>query len=254
MTPQYKNRVPGLLPCIYKVMLFGLLLASSGNVLCNTDRQLWFSFSHQGRVSKDWGYWFTLQHRTKNNFASNLYVDLTGLGATYFATDNLRVSAGYAFGLLFPSVTNQSFFRDEHRSWQMVSYSYVSHRLRLTQMARSEQRFIKSATGEYLKRGYSLRQRFGYSVTLCIMVNNKQYRQGSYGGVLNEEILANAYAADHANRFDQNRAFAGMFYQLTNGLQLQLGYLNVVAATPKGYDVVHAIRMAVFQTIDCRKK
>jgi hypothetical protein len=217
----------------------------------NTDQQLWFAYTHQGRITRHWGYWLDIQHRTKNQFANNLHTELFRAGATYYATADLRITAGYAFILGFPSLTNQAFVRPEHRPWQQVFYVYTNKKknIRLTQYLRSEQRLLHKIAGETLAEGHVFRQRFRYSVMLNVLFNKKQFKQGSVGMVLNNEVMVNAYSADKAKAFDQNRAFAGLSYNLTNNVQVQLGYLNIYAATPKGSDVVHGIRLAAFHNV-----
>ncbi len=227
-----------------------LLLASGFSGFAITDQQLWFAFVHQGKLHKHWGYWIEIQHRTKNQFSNNLHTELFRLGATYIVNKDLRITAGYAGILHFPSLSNQSFLRPEHRPWQQVLYNYTHKNFRLTQYLRSEQRLLRKTSGESLSKGFIFRERLRYSIAGIILFNNKQFNEGSVGLVLNNEVLLNAYAADNAKTFDQNRAFAGLCYQLTSSLQLHLGYLNVYSSTAKANETVHAIRLAAFHNIN----
>lgn len=239
-----------------KSLLLLVLLIATGIASANTDKQLWFGFVHQGRVHKHWGYWAEVQHRTKNQFASNLHTDIFRFGATYFATTDLRITVGYAAILHFPSLTNQAFVRPEHRPWQQIFYIYTNNKknVRLTQYLRVEERFLRKTAGEILADGYIFRQRFRYSAMVVVLFNKKEFKQGSVGLVLNNEVFINAYSSDKVKAFDQNRAFAGLSYNLTNALQLHLGYLNIFAFTPKGNEMVHGLRLAAFHTLDLRKK
>lgn len=221
----------------------------------NTDEQLWFGYMHQGRVAKRWGYWVDIHHRLKNDFAKNLHMEIIRLGGTWFAKDNLRLTLGYAYVPQFPSVTNMEFVRQEQRPWQQVQYIYgSSKRFRAVHQLRSEQRFLPKINGESIVPGYHFRQRFRYNYMVVFLFNKKEFKQGSFGLVLNDEVFVNAYSSDKVKAFDQNRGFAGLCYQLTDALQLQLGYLNVFSFTPKGNEVVHGIRLFAFHTIDWRKK
>lgn len=237
-----------------KSLLLLLLIAATTTCFATVDKQLWFGFVHQGRVHKHWGYWAEFQHRTKNEFANNLHTDLFRVGATYFVNNDLRITAGYAAILHFPSLTNQSFVRPEHRPWQQIFYVYTKGPVRFTQYLRVEERFLRKTAGETLADGYIFRQRFRYSAMVVILFNKKDFKQGSVGIVLNNEVFVNAYSSDKVKAFDQNRAFAGLSCNLTNALQLHLGYLNIFAFTPKGNEVVHGIRLAAFHTLDLRKK
>ena len=238
-----------------KYVLLLLLLPAYFTSLAITDEQLWFAYIHLGRVHKHWGYWVDIQHRTKNQFANSFHQDLFRVGATWYATNDVRITIGHAEILTFPSLTNQAFIRPEHRPWQQVFYTYTdkTKRARFSTYLRAEQRFMRKVSGEKLIEGYNFRQRFRYNAMLVVGLNNKEFKQGSWGIVLNDEVFINAYSQDKVKAFDQNRAFVGFSYNITTPLQLHLGYLNVYSLTPKGHDVVHAIRLAAFHTIDWRK-
>jgi hypothetical protein len=230
-------------------MFFFLQQAFAG-----TDKQLWFGYNHFGRVANHWGYWVDIQHRTRNNFAENLNIDIFRFGGSYFIKDNLRITVGYAYAAQFPSPTNQSFVRPEHRPWQQFAYNYIGKNFRATHGLRTEQRFFRKTKGENLISGYDLRLRLRYSYTLSYVFNKKEYKQGSFGGLLNDEVMINAYRTDKSKLFDQNRAYAAFLYHITDALQLQLGYLFIYSFTPQGKEIVHAIRLNAVHNIDWRKK
>jgi hypothetical protein len=230
-------------------MFFFLQQAFAG-----TDKQLWFGFNHQGRLAKHWGYWIDIQHRTRNNFAENLNIDIFRFGGSYFIKDNLRVTVGYAYAVQFPSLTDQSFIRPEHRPWQLFTYNYIGKNFRATHALRTEQRFMHKAKNEKLISGYDFRLRLRYNYSVSYVFNKKEYKQGSFGMLLSDEAMINAYHTDQSKLFDQNRAFAAFFYHLTDALQLQLGYLNIFSFTPQGKELVHAIRLNAVHNIDWRKK
>jgi hypothetical protein len=89
---------------------------------------------------------------------------------------------------------------------------------------------------------------------VVFVLNKKQFKQGSWGISLSNEVFINAYSSDKAKIFDQNRAVAAFTYNITDQLQLQLGYMNIFAFTPKGNEMTHAIRLFAFHTIDWRTK
>lgn len=236
-----------------KIFLVAFVLYSC-SLFANSDKQLWFAYFQQGRLHKHWGYWFDFHHRTKNDFAKNFHTNIVRFGATWHAKDNLRVTLGYAYVAHFPSLTNMSFVRHEQRPWQQVQYVYSSKNFRAVHALRSEQRFLPNVNGETVTSGYTFRQRIRYNYMLTWIFKKKEFKQGSWGVVLNNEVFINAYSSDKVKVFDQNRAFAGFCYHVTDAVQLQLGYLNVFSFTPKGNELVHGIRLFAFHTIDWRKK
>jgi hypothetical protein len=238
-----------------KGLLLFLWVVSFSTAYSNTDKQLWFGFVHQARLTKHWGYWIDIHHRTKNDFLKNLHVELFRAGGTYFINDQWRISLGYAFISQFPSLTNQSFVRLEHRPWQQVFHAVTIKQFRITQYLRNEQRLLQKTSGEKIVDGYVFRDRLRYSIMLHFLFNkSKSFKQNSIGAVVVNEVFVNAYSSDKVSIYDQNRAFGGLFYNLTDALQLHAGYMNVFSKTPKGNEVIHAVRLFAFYTVDLRKK
>jgi hypothetical protein len=218
------------------------------------DKQLWFGYFQQGRLHKNWGYWLDLQHRLKNDFATNFHQELVRVGATWYAKDNLRLTVGHVYSCFFPSLTNPKFVRSEHRPWQHLQYVYSSKNFRATHALRSEQRFLQKVNGETIADGYVFRLRLRYSYSLAWSLGKKQFRQGSWGIVLTDEVMINAYSNDKSKLFDQNRASAAIAYHITDEIQVHLGYMNLFALTSKGSEMDHCIRVLAYHTIDWRKK
>lgn len=231
-----------------------LMLPLATSLFANTDKQLWFGYAHQGRISNHWGYWVDIHHRTKNNFAGNLHTEIFRLGGTYFLNSDWRFTLGYAGVLHFPSLTNQNFVRPEHRPWQQVFYTHTWKNIRTANYLRSEQRLLRKTSGEELTEGFLFRQRFRASVMLIFCIDNKEFKEGSWGIVLNNEIFVNAFSSDKAKAFDQNRAFAGLTYNINTAVQLQLGYLNVFSLSGTKREIAHGIRLSAFHNVDFRKK
>lgn len=220
----------------------------------NTDEQIWIGYIQQGRVPKHWGYWIDVHHRTKNDFLKNLHANIIRAGATYYLNDHWRFTIGHSEIIQFPSLSNQRFIRPEHRPWQQVFHTITKANLRLINYLRSEQRLISKTSDERLVNGVHFRQRLRYNVMLMYVLNRKKFKEGSWGIVINNEIFVNAYSSDKVPAYDQNRAFAGLFYHITPQLQAQLGYLNIYALQAKGQEVIHAIRVFFFHNLDWRKK
>jgi hypothetical protein len=237
-----------------RMLLLLFVISGCLQLRANVDKQLWIGYIHQGRISNKWGYWLDVHHRTKNNFLQNLHTDIVRVGGTYFINDHLRVTLGYAFIIQFPSLTNQGFVRPEHRPWQQIFYTINHKRIRFIQYVRSEQRFINKTEGETLVDGFHFRQRFRYNAMLITVLTKNGFKQGAVGLVLNDEVMVNAYSTDKVKAYDQNRAFAGLSFNITDALQLHAGYMNIYAFTPKGPEIVHAIRLFLMHSHDFRKK
>ncbi|MCW5909222.1 MAG: DUF2490 domain-containing protein [Chitinophagales bacterium] len=236
-----------------KLFFTGAFLFVAAVVTANTDKQLWFGYIHQGRITPHWGYWVDIHHRTKNEFSKNLHTEIFRFGATYFLDNDWRFTAGYAGVLHFPSVSNQRFMRPEHRPWQQVFYTHTHKNFRTANYIRSEQRLLQNTAAEKLADGFVFRQRFRLSAMFIFCINKKQFKEGSWGVVLNNEVFLNAYASDKAKLYDQNRAFAGLTYNINAALHLQLGYLNVYSLIGTRKETVHGIRLSAFHNFTFTK-
>lgn len=218
-----------------------------------TDRQLWLAFFQQARISKHAGYWIDIHHRTKNEFVQNFNANLFRFGVTYYITNQARVTVGYAYILHFPLVEHQSFFKQEHRPWQMVQHGYKNKVLNLVGAFRAEERFIQKSKGKTILPGFDFRLRFRFNILFNYKLNRKPLPFGNILLVLNNEAMVNGYSSDGFSVFDQNRAFAGLGFQVTETFQVQAGYMHFYFATAKGYTHAHTPRIFFIHTPDFRK-
>lgn len=237
---------------LLRLLLFFCVTLST-KTFAATDYQLWQAFFQQGRISKHAGYWIDIHHRNKNGFVQNLNTELFRFGGTYFVNNQNRLTAGYAYILHFPSLENQKFVRQEHRPWQMYQYVHKGKKLSLQGALRAEQRFLQKTRGETIVPGYDFRLRFRLAVIFSYKLNKTKLPCGDILLVLNNEAMVNGYSSDKFKVFDQNRAFAGIGFQITETFQVQAGYMHFYFATAKGYDHAHVPRIFFIHTPDFRK-
>ncbi len=228
---------------------------SGTRLYAETDHQLWLAYLNQGRITDKAGYWVDVNFRTHNQFANNFSTVLFRIGGSYFIKDNLRFSAGYVYAMGFPSLSNQSFFKQEHRPWQHIQYGYViSPKVRLNTGFRAEERFIQKSKGEKIVPGYEFRNRLRLSAGLSVQINRQKLAIGNIFLLISNEVMVNAYSTDKAKLLDQNRAFIGLGFQVAEPFQIQMGYMHWYLATTKGYDHIHTLRLNLVHTPDFRKK
>ena len=58
--------------------------------------QIWVGYFNQTRFNNKWGLWADVHLRTKEDFVSDLSQGILRLGLTYYVTDDLKLTAGYA--------------------------------------------------------------------------------------------------------------------------------------------------------------
>lgn len=102
--------------------------------------------------------------------------------------------------------------QDEIRSWFQLAMRNQLGRVRFEHRYRAEQRFTQN--------GY--RNRFRYRFNMTIPLNSKELKAGTiYTSIWNELFLTNTEPY-----FERNRIFAGLGYELSKDLALQLGYIH----------------------------
>lgn len=242
-------------------LFFTLLLAASGGVLAQpvkrvlTEEQTWLGYFNQTRLSNRWGFWFDGHFRATEGFVGEPSKLIFRPGLTYYATDDLKLTNGYAFINHFPELGHANVSQPEHRIWQQVQLHTKYGKVRAMQWLRLEERFRhRIKNDDELGDGYAFDTRIRYNHLLNIPLSKKGIVPKAFSVVLSNEIFINLGPGVVYNTFDQNRLFAGLGYQFSAHGNLQFGYMNVFQQLASGstYRNVHAIRLFVFQNFDVR--
>jgi hypothetical protein len=218
--------------------------------------QVWAGYFNQTRFSKRFGTWTDLHLRTKEDFATNFSQGIVRLGLTYFAGDNTRITAGYAFVNHFPADNHPQISQPEHRPWQQVLWTTRYAKIRTSQFLRLEERWRRKIASEAeLAEGYQFNYRIRYNFLLSVPLTKNAFQPNSLAIVFNDEVHINFGEQILYNYFDQNRFFLGFSYQRNKTDNLQFGYMNLFQQLPAGnrYRFIHALRIFYFQNLDLRK-
>ncbi|WP_266368393.1 DUF2490 domain-containing protein [Tellurirhabdus rosea] len=219
------------------------------------QRQLWLAFFNQTRLSDRWGLWLDLHARTiGDDFANRWNTQIFRPGVTYFLSDQVRLTAGYAYVRHYPA-TSDGDVRPEHRPWQQLAWSGRLGRFYLNQWIRAEQRYNRRTSNGQLQDGYTFNHRFRYMFFLQIPLTKPQMQPGVPNFVFQNELHLNAGKQITYNYFDQNRFFVGFSYPFSKSLTLQAGYMNLFQQLPAGNRFAnnHVARLFLFQTLDFRQ-
>lgn len=220
------------------------------------QRQLWLAYFNQTRLTDKWGLWFDLHARTiGDNLTDRWNTQIFRPGITYYLSDQVRLTAGYAYVRHFPA-TSDGVVRPEHRPWQQLAWNGHLGRFFLTQWIRAEQRFNRNTANGRLVDGYAFNHRFRYMFFLQIPLWSQKMQPGVLNFVLQNELHVNAGRQIRYNYFDQNRFFVGLAYPFSKSLSLQAGYMNLFQQTAAGNRFLnnHVARIFLFHTPDFRRQ
>jgi hypothetical protein len=208
--------------------------------------QAWAAYLNQTRLSDRWGFTADFHLRTREDFFSQVSTTITRAGITYYATDDLRFTAGYGYVNHFNNGVRQW----EHRPWQQVQLNSKINRLSFSQYLRFEERYRKRITA-----GYDFNYRLRYNALLMVPLSQRAFAPGTFSVALNDELHVNMGKQVIRNYFDQNRFFIGFAYHLKPKSVVQFGYLSVFSQLSSGnqYKSVHAPRVYFYHNLDLRK-
>lgn len=219
-----------------------------------TREQTWFGYFNQTRFTKRSGMWLDLHLRLTNNFVEQVNLSILRAGYTYYISDQVRLTAGYAYVTQYGLAEGEPDV-PEHRPWQQIQWIEKKKGFTMMQWFRIDERFRTKVVDGELTDSYNFNWRFRYNIGLTFPLKGKVVQAKTPFLFFNDELHINAGKNIVYNYFDQNRLFLGLGYQFTSHLNAQLGYMYIFQQLPSGdkYANIHAIRFFVFHNLDLRK-
>lgn len=210
--------------------------------------QIWLGWVQQIRLKKAWGLWFDAQYRTQDNFYQKISTLALRTGVMYQPIQNVRIVAGYAYFRIYP-LNGSLPVPHEHRGWQMIQYSFqTTNKIRLIQGIRTEQRFRERIIQNQHTQQYVFNHRFRYNLTALLPLRKRTaYQPNSLACVIGNEVMFNVGKEIIYNQFDQNRVWAGLQYQISSNLQMQVLYMLLYQHLPRPNErlLSHNIRITL---------
>ncbi len=243
---------------LISLIFYGIgILAEAQTKQTEQLQQVWLGYLNQTRLSNQWGIWLDAHLRTKEDFGSGLSQGMFRAGLTYYVSDDLKLTAGYAFVNHFPADNHKNISQPEHRPWQQVQWHTKYPKLRLMQWLRLEERWRrKILNDDALADGYLFNFRLRYNFFALAPLSKKRFQPGTLSFVVNDELHINFGKQIVYNYFDQNRFFTGFNYHINKQDNLQFGYMSLFQQLGAGnkYRNIHAARIFYFHNLDFRKK
>jgi hypothetical protein len=217
------------------------------------EQQTWLGVFNQTRFSQHWGSWTDLHVRLHDRYVQDMFQTVARVGLTYYLTDDVRLTGGYAYVHHFPDGA-RTIGQAEHRPWQQVQWFTKFPKARLMQWVRLEERFRRTIQNNERTDDFNFNYRTRYNTALFLPLSKRGFEPGGLQFLLNNEVMMNFGKEIRYNYFDQNRLFAGLVYQLTPHAQLQGGYMHLFQQLPAGstYRNQHTLRVFYFHNFDLR--
>lgn len=245
----------GILFFLLSTLSFSNIDAQTKQV--TTSEQIWTGYFNQSRFSKRWGMWLDLQLRTKDDFVQDLSQGLARAGLTYYISNDVKATAGYAFINHFPADGHKDISQPEHRPWQQIQWHTKYKKTRTMQWIRLEERFRRNILNDStLGNGSAFNFRVRYNLLFQVPLTKKEVLAKSFSFIANDEVHINVGKKTVYNYFDQNRFFLGLAYHVNAHDNVQFGYSNVFQQLASGnkFRSLHIARVFYFHNLDLRKK
>lgn len=243
----------------FHVSMVLLLLSAGANsqVKQTTSiNQVWTGYFNQTRFNTKWGLWADVHLRTKENLFTDFSQAIGRVGLTYYLTDDVKLTAGYAYINHFPAENHKNISQPEHRPWQQIQWHTRYNKLRLMQWFRLEERFRrKILNDDALAHGYNFNYKLRYNFFAQFPLSKKRFQPNTLSAVVNNEVHVNFGKQIVNNYFDQNRFFLGFNYHINKHDNLQFGYMNLFQQLAAGnrYRSLHVARLFYFHNLDLRR-
>ena len=218
-------------------------------------QQIWLGYFNQTRLSNKFGIWLDLHLRTKENFTDNFSQSIARAGFTYYATENTKLTAGYAYVSNYPAEGHTDVTQPEHRIWQQVQWHTKYGKTRMMQWIRLEEKYRhKILNDSTLADGYIFNYKVRYNLWYEIPFTQKPSNKFSF--IVNDEVHINFGKKIVYNYFDQNRFFVGFKMNTSKTDNVQVGYMNQFQQLAAGnhYRSNHVLRLFYFHNLDLRRK
>jgi len=211
---------------------------------------LWGAYTNNIRVSDKWSVNSDAQVRSIN-WARQWYSYAIRTGLSY--SFNKRLSAGAGFALFRYAVYNSNdllFFKNELRPWQEVAYTVVYNKgTTFSQRIRAEERYSQIVQSNKKTQRYQFILRTRYRLDWLFSLNTK------IGIQAGDEIFVNPGYINNTLFFDQNRAFAGVSWQLWPQSLLHIQFVKIFQwrSAVSVLENDNAIRLNYIQKINLHK-
>jgi long-subunit fatty acid transport protein len=204
---------------------------------------VWTSLITNYQINEKWSIGNELHFRM-DNWVTEPEQFLIRPSVSYQIKPKLKASLGYTYVHTFPygdfALPAE---RPEHNVWEQISLSQKIGKVGLTHRYRLEQRFqslLDPTQGKYSFQKINFAHRFRYRLTIKIPLYKTLFLNAF------DELWIGASNDFKEIAFDRNWFYAGLGWQATDYMSLQLGYLHqYVQNNPNRFERHHTVQLTL---------
>lgn len=261
------------MPCLRPSLTLIIVLLTVHAVNAQSSRvidpnsNLWVSHWGDHRLSTHWGF-HTEAHWRRADMGVHWQQLLLRPAVNYHLGEQVMFTLGYSYYMNYPYGDYPIPFPAwEHHLFQQIQLNQPISRLRISHRFRMEERFIARlvpgdedpAEGEL--DGYTYQSRFRYRVWFTLPLGKiDRSGTGVFTANLYDEVFLNFGDSQRLDYIQQNRISALLGYQVSQPLNVLVGYLLQNIQRPgaaDGADLVEmnsTLHMVLIYNLDLRKK
>jgi hypothetical protein len=207
---------------------------------------VWLGYYNTLNLRGQWSINSDFQFRTKDGFSK--YSQALGrMGLTYKLHNKVSVTAGFAHFRFF---INNRVSRAEWRPWQEIMLNDELSKLKISHRIRAEQRFNESVINNLPSGTFQFNHRFRYRIDIRFPLIKSSDSERKLNILFGNEVMVNAGKKIVYNYFDQNRSYAGINFEVSKKLSLQLQYIRIWQQSSSGdvLNVSDVFRFNIYNT------
>lgn len=207
----------------------------------------WIAYFGDNKINKIVGIHSELQLRSFF-VPDNVGTVIARVGVNFYIKSFIMGTVGY--GYIFSNPDHDQIHASrtsEHRIWEQMLFRQKTKAVFMEHRFRLEQRFVQNLSNQTSSVSHRIRYRFQ---TLFPLYTISPHLRHLFISV-NDEIMLN-FKPEPAQIFDRNRFYAGLGYQVSPKLNIQLGYMNQfanVSFSSRGH-VDHIVQFSVAYNMD----
>jgi uncharacterized protein DUF2490 len=241
---------------LLRVLVLSLLLPSAARGQeareIHEQYQFWGSVNSTTRLSDRWGAIADV-HVRRNEFLAQPSFYFARFGGTYWVTEKLTLTLGYAHAWYAPTCDGCTTWSGENRVYEQLRYVSRVGKVTVLHRLRNEQRFRETVENDVATGGTTFTDRVRYLASVTVPASDNPKLPAL---ILADEIAVQFGPEVVYDTFEQNRLFVGMKQALSRSWSFDLGYMLVYQqkATGYQYDLNHTLRWWFYFTPDLRKE
>lgn len=200
--------------------------AAPDEQLVARDTGVWFGLYTTYWLSDKWGY-YGEYHLRRSNFLDHMSKLYLRLGANYRPSSGLRLTLGVVNRYTWtdhPEDPTEEAYVPEFRFWEQALFIEKYFGLKFYHQLRVEQRWRRSTSME--DPTYYYYNRFRYKFLAYVPIFGDFLNRNSFFLCLYNEIFMQQGEKIQFNYYEDNRAYVGFGYGITDDIQLHFGYMK----------------------------